>query len=143
MSLLTRLLRESARDTGRTAARELRTAVTQDPSRIHRHARVDPHWRRQEDGGAARLLPGELIDPGTRIGRWHGVDPRRPHDGWRSVWKAVGLVGWAGAVGGAWWLGHARSRGPLASVSELGRIGESLGASLDGFDGLEGVDGLE
>ncbi|MFP4149746.1 MAG: hypothetical protein ACLFV0_09675, partial [Nitriliruptoraceae bacterium] len=95
---------------------------------------------RLDAGGAARLTPQELIDPGRRVGRWHGVDPRRPHDGWRSVWKLLGLLGWAGAVGGAWWLGSSKGRGPLAAVAELDRLGEAVGAALDGFDALDGAD---
>ena len=134
MSHLSRLLRGVARDAGRSAVRDAQRAVTRDPARISRRARVDPHWRRLEDGGAARLAPDELIDPGRPVGRWHGVDPHRPQDGWRSVWKFAGLLGWAGAVGGAWWLGHSRGRGPLASVADLDRLGEAVGTALDGFD---------
>ncbi len=137
MGMLSNLLRDAAADAGRTAGRELGTAITRDPSRIVRRAHVDPHWRRREAGGAARLSPDELIAPGRPSGRWRVVDPHRPNDGWRSVWKLVGLLGWAGAVGGAWWLGSRRARGPLASVSELDRIGETLGAALDGFAELE------
>ena len=133
MGLLSNLLRDTAADVGRTAGRELGAAITRDPARITRRAHVDPHWRRREDGGAARLSPDELIVPGHPTGRWRAVDPHRPHEGWRSVWKLVGLLGWAGAVGGAWWLGSSRARGPLASVSELDRLGETLGAALDGF----------
>ena len=137
MSLLTKLLRETAADTSRIAGRRLGAAITRDPARITRRSHVDEHWRRREGEGAARLAHDELIVPGRPVGRWRGVDPHRPHDGWRSVWKLVGLVGWAGAVGGAWWLGSSRARGPLASVSELDRIGETVGAALDGFSELE------
>ncbi|MFO7778766.1 MAG: hypothetical protein R6V28_10460 [Nitriliruptoraceae bacterium] len=133
MSLSSNLLRQAASSAGRGAARELRSAVTQDPARTIKRAHVDPNWRRSEAGGAARLASDELISPGRPIGRWHGVDPHRPHDAWRSVWKLVGLVGWAGVVGGAWWLGSSRGRGPLAMVSELDRLGETVGAALDGF----------
>jgi hypothetical protein len=139
MGLATTLLRRSLAGAGRAASGELGRAVAADPRRISRGARVDPHWRRLEGGGAARLTPQELIDPGRRVGRWHGVDPRRPHDGWRSVWKLLGLLGWAGAVGGAWWLGSSKARGPLASVAELDRFGEAVGAALDGFDALDGT----
>lgn len=51
--------------------------------------------------------------------------------------KLAGLLGWAGAVGGAWWLGSSRGRGPLSSVAEIDRIGEAVGAALDGFSELE------
>lgn len=136
MGLLGSFVWDAVAGTGRTASRDLRRAVTADPARIHRRSHVDPHWRRREDGGAARLAPDELIAPGRPIGRWRGVDPRRPFDGWRSVWKLLGLLGWAGAVGGAWWLGSSRGRGPLAPVAELDRIGEAVGAALDGFDAL-------
>lgn len=136
MGLTSNLLRQTAASAGRRAGRELRVAVTQDPSRLRRRAHVDPHWRRSEDGGAARLAPDELIAPGRPIGRWHGVDPHRPHDAWRSIWKLTGLLGWAGAVGGAWWLGASRARGPLAAVSELDRLGDAVGAALEGFDEL-------
>ena len=137
MSQLTRFVRSSARDATRAAVRDAKRAVTRDPTRITRRTTVDPHWRRLEDGGAARLSPGELIAPGRPVGRWHGVDPHRPADGWRSVWKFAGLLGWAGAVGGAWWLGHSRERGPLAAVAQIDRIGESVGAAVAGFDELD------
>ncbi|TVR17022.1 MAG: hypothetical protein EA387_17175 [Nitriliruptor sp.] len=137
MGPLSKLLRDAAADAGRTTGRELRTVISRDPARISRRAHVDPHWRRHGDGAAARLAPDELIAPGRQIGRWRGVDPYRPYDGWQSVWKLVGLLGWAGIVAGAWWLGSSRGRGPLASVSELDRIGETLGAALDGFAELE------
>ncbi|MFP4234340.1 MAG: hypothetical protein ACLFUG_05365 [Nitriliruptoraceae bacterium] len=140
MSPTTPLLRRSLSGAGYLASGELRRALAADPRRIARGARVDPHWRRLDAGGAARLTPQELIDPGRRVGRWHGVDPRRPHDGWRSVWKLLGLLGWAGAVGGAWWLGSSKGRGPLAAVAELDRLGEAVGAALDGFDALDGAD---
>jgi len=140
MGLATTLLRRSLRGAGRVASGELSRAVAADPRRISRGAKVDPHWRRREAGGAARLTPQELIDPGRRVGHWHSVDPRRPHDGWRSVWKLAGLLGWAGAVGGAWWLGSSRSRGPLASVAELDQLGSVVGAALDGFDALDAAD---
>ncbi len=136
MSLATDLVRRAAAGAGRGAGRELHAALTQDPARTIRRAHVDPHWRRAEGGGAARLLSDELISPGRPIGRWHGVDPHRPNDAWRSVWKLAGLLGWAGAVGGAWWLGSSRGRGPLGAVSELDRIGETVGAALDGFSEL-------
>jgi len=136
MSHLSRLLRSAVADARRSAMRDLRRAVTRDPARITRRTTVDPHWRRRENGRAARLAHDELIAPGRAVGRWHGVDPHRPADGWRSVWKFAGLLGWAGAVGGAWWVGHSRGRGPLASVSELDRFGEAVGAALDGFDEL-------
>lgn len=136
MDLATDLVRRAAAGAGRGVGRELRVALTQDPARTIRRAHVDPHWRRAEEGGAARLLSNELISPGRPIGRWHGVDPHRPNHAWRSVWKLAGLLGWAGAVGGAWWLGSSRGRGPLAAVSELDRIGETVGAALDGFSEL-------
>jgi hypothetical protein len=141
MGLATTLLRRSLAGAGRAASGELGRATAADPRRISRGAHVDPHWRRHDGGGAARLTPQELIDPGRRVGRWHGVDPRRPHDGWRSIWKLAGLLGWAGAVGGAWWLGSSRGRGPLASVSELDRFGEAVGEALDGFAALDAADG--
>jgi hypothetical protein len=141
MGLATTLLRRSLAGAGRTASGEFGRALSDDPRRIARAAKVDPHWRRRESGGAARLTPQELIDPGRRIGHWRSVDPRRPHDGWRSVWKLAGLLGWAGAVGGAWWLGSARGRGPLASVGELDQFGSAVGAALDGFGALDAADG--
>ncbi|MEX2549757.1 MAG: hypothetical protein WD638_05995 [Nitriliruptoraceae bacterium] len=133
MAVRGRLLWQVARSTGRTAAREAGAAVGADPHRIRRSARLDPHWRRRDAGGAARLSSDELIVPAAGIGRWHGVDPHRPHDGWRSPWKLLGLLGWGGAVGAAWWLGSTRSRGPLAGVAELDRLGEAL----SGFDRVE------
>lgn len=136
MSLATNLLRQAAAGAGRGVGRELRTAVAQDPARTIQRAHVDPDWRRSEAGGAARLASDQLISVGRPIGRWHGVDPHRPHDEWRSVWKLAGLLGWAGVVGGAWWLGSSRGRGPLAAASELDRIGETVGAALDGFSEL-------
>jgi hypothetical protein len=133
MAVISRLLWQVARSTGRTAARDAGAAAGADPRRILKGARLDPHWRRQEGGGAARLAPDELIVPPVGIGRWHGVDPHRPHDGWRSVWKLFGLLGWGGAVGAAWWLGSRTGRGPLAGVAELDRLGEAL----NGFDRVE------
>jgi hypothetical protein len=137
MSVATNLLRQTAVGAGRGAGRELRLAMQQGRGGGNRRARVDPHWRRSEDGGAARLTPHELIAPGRPVGRWHGVDPHRPYDTWRAVGKFIGLLGWAGVVGGAWWLGSSHGRGPLAAVSELDRFGEAVGAALDGFSELQ------
>jgi len=136
MGLTSDLRRSTSSGARRRARRELRLALGKDPGRIRRRAHVDPHWRRLEDGGAARLAPAELIAPGRPIGRWHGIDPHRPLDGWRSISKVAGLLGWAGVVGGAWWLGASRGWGPLASVAELDRLGDTVGAALDGFSEL-------
>jgi hypothetical protein len=102
-----------------------------NPDRVAGRFRVDPDWRRLEDGYAARLGPGETIDVAQPVGRWRNVDPRRPEVGWQSLGKAAGLTMWAGAVGAAWWLGSSRGRGPLASVAELDRFGEAFSSSGD------------
>lgn len=133
----TNLLRQAAVGAGRGAGRELRVAMGHHRSYPTSRGQLDPHWRRSEGGLAARLTPDELIVPGRPIGRWHGIDPHRHHDTWRSVGKLAGLLGWAGVVGGAWWLGSSRGRGPLAAVSELDRFGEAVGAALDGFSAVE------
>lgn len=115
------------------AVRRLGGPLAERPAAQARRFGVDPDWRRQPDGHAARLGPRETIDVARPVGRWHGVDPRRPNAGWRSVWKWVGLAGWAGTVGTAWWLGSSRGRGPLAGVRELDHLGESVAAAIDGF----------
>ena len=125
--------RDLARLGGRAVVRRTGAALVSEPAKVARRTSVDPHWRRLEDGYAARLGPRETIVMSRPVGRWRKVDPRLPQDGWRSVWKLAGLVGWAGAVGTAWWLGSSRARGPLASVAELDRLGEAVGAALDGF----------
>ncbi len=137
MAVMTRLLwqatRTAGRTAGRTAARESGVAWGTDPHRIVRRTRIDPHWRRLEHGGAARLAADELIAPAAGVGRWHGADPHRPQDGWRSIWKVLGLLGWGGVVGTAWWLGSSKGRGPLAGVGELDHLGEAIDAAMDGF----------
>ncbi len=125
------------RKAGRAAGRQLRRPLVETPATQARRLQVDPHWRRHEDGYAARLGPRQTIDVARPVGRWRRVDPHRPNDAWRSVWKWAGLLGWAGTVGAAWWLGSSRGRGPLASVGELDRLGETVGAAIEGFDELE------
>ena len=75
--------------------------------------RVDPHWRNTHGGLAVRLDARTTIDVAAPVGRWREVDPRRPHDTWRSIGKAAGLAGWMVAVAGGWWLGSSRGGGPL------------------------------
>lgn len=98
--------------------------------------RIDPHWRRLEDGRAARLRADELLVNLRPKGRWRRVDPHRTDDGWRSWARLSGFLGWAGVVGVAWWLGASRERGPLAPVARLDEIGSTLAARVDGFDTL-------
>ncbi len=129
--------REVLRRGGRLTRRVVSDALADDAASQARRMRIDPHWRRLEDGYAARLGPRDTIDVKRPVGHWRSVDPRRPHHGWRSVWKFVGLVGWAGAVGTAWWVGSSRGRGPLAGVRELDHLGDSVGAAIDGFGSLE------
>ncbi len=116
---------------GRAVARRAGSSVRATPDRVAGRFEVDPHWRRLEDGYAARLGPRETIDVGQPVGRWRDVDPRRPQDGWQSLGKFAGLTMWGGVVGAAWWLGSSRGRGPLASVAELDRFGEALSSSGD------------
>lgn len=97
---------------GRRFAREARPR----PDALRR-MRVDPDWRRIEEGRAARLGPDRTIAV-TRRHRWRRHDPLRVEVGWWALWRTVGLGLWAGAVGGAWWLGRSRGRGPLATLRE-------------------------
>ena len=130
--------REVLRRGGRLTRRVVSDALADDEASQARRMRVDPHWRRLEDGGyAARLGPRDTIDVKRPVGHWRSVDPRRPHHGWRSIWKFVGLAGWAGAVGTAWWVGSSRGRGPLAGVRELDHLGDDVGAAIEGFDSLQ------
>jgi hypothetical protein len=119
---------------GRAAARRAGSAISPTPREVARRTHVDPHWRRLEDGNAARLGPRETIAVARPVGRWRKVDPRLPQDRWQSLGKAAGLGMWAGAVGVAWWVGSSRGRGPLSSVAHLDRFGDAL--SFPGGDGL-------
>ena len=69
------------------------------PDRVAGRFGVDPHWRRLEDGYAARLGPRDTIDIARPAGRWRKVDPRRPQVGWQALGKAVGLTMWAASLG--------------------------------------------
>jgi hypothetical protein len=111
---------------GRALARRAGSSVRATPEQVARRTHVDPHWRRLEDGYAARLGPRETIAVSRQVGRWRKVDPRRPQDGWQALGKVAGLSMWAGAVGVAWWVGSSRGRGPLSSVAELDRFGEAI-----------------
>ena len=112
---------------GRAVARRAGSSVRATPHQVARRSRVDPHWRRLEDGYAARLGPRETIDVARPVGRWRRIDPREPQVGWQALGKAAGLTLWAGAVGVAWWLGSSRGRGPLSSVADLDHFGDALG----------------
>ena len=101
----------------RAAGRGLVDASRGDERALGRRFRVDEDWRRIEDGRAVRLGPDTTISV-TPVGRWRRVDPLVPSEGWRRPWKAVGLLAWAATVGGAWWLGASRGRGPLASLHD-------------------------
>jgi hypothetical protein len=94
-----------------------REGTRRDPTRLKRRMRPDPHWREPLDGAAPRLDPRSRIEV-TRTGRFREIDPYRTVDGWRDGWKVVGFLGWAAAVGTAWWLGSSRGRGPLAILAE-------------------------
>ena len=110
--------RTVAKTAGKAVARGLTGVVIADPRTVRRRTKVDPQWRRLEDGYAPRLAPHTTIDVARPVGRWRHVDPRLPQDEWQSLWKAVGLGVWAGAVGIAWWLGSSRGRGPLQMLQD-------------------------
>lgn len=76
--------------------------------------RIDPDWRRVEDGRAARLGPHERIDLRGH-GRFADRDPGQVVVGWRSAGRAGGLLAWLGAVAASWWLGG-WGRGPLSDA---------------------------
>lgn len=101
----------------RAASRGLAAATRPETRAFERRFQVDEDWRRTEDGRAVRLDPDTTIAV-TPVGRWRRVDPLVPSDGWRRPWKAVGLAAWAAAIGGAWWLGSSRGRGPLAALHD-------------------------
>lgn len=105
----------------RTAWRGVRQVWGQgtrrDPTHIRRRMRLDPNWREPLDGAAPRLDHRSRIEV-TRVGRFREIDPYRTAEGWRDGWKVVGFLGWAAAVGAAWWLGSSRGRGPLAILAE-------------------------
>jgi hypothetical protein len=111
---------------GRAVVRRAGSSVRATPAEVARRSRVDPHWRRLEDGYAARLGPRDTIDVARPVGRWRKVDPRRPQVGWQALGKAAGLTMWAGVVGVAWWIGSSRGRGPLSGLAELDRFGEAI-----------------
>jgi hypothetical protein len=119
---------------GRAVVRRAGSSVRATPQQVARRTHVDPHWRRLEDGHAARLGPRETIAVSHQVGRWRKVDPRRPQDGWQALGKVAGLGMWAGAVGVAWWVGSSRGRGPLSSVAELDRFGEAIRFPGDDMD---------
>jgi hypothetical protein len=110
--------REVIRLARRTATREVLVRLRGEPTVLDEEFRVDPDWRRVEDGSAARLDPRTTIDVAEPVGRWQGVDPRVANEGWRSPWKAVGLGMWMTAVGVSGWLGWRRGRGPLAALRD-------------------------
>lgn len=105
----------------RTAWRGFRGAVRygtrRDPLRVERRMRPDPYWQEPVDGAAPRLDPHTRIEV-TRLGRFHETDPYRTAEGWRDPWRTVGLLGWAAAVGTAWWFGTSKGRGPLRILAE-------------------------
>jgi hypothetical protein len=108
--------RQAIRFAGRAAAREAATRLRGEPKFVHDVFRVDPDWRRIEDGHAARLDARTTIDVAKPVGRWAAVDPLAANEAWRSPWKAVGLGVWLAAVGTSTWLGWRRGRGPLAAL---------------------------
>jgi hypothetical protein len=118
--------RTVAMTAGRAVVRRAGSSVRATPAQVARRSRVDPHWRRLEDGHAARLGPRDTIGVTRPVGRWRKVDPRVPDVGWQALGKAAGLTLWAGTVGVAWWVGSSRGRGPLSSVAELDRFGEAI-----------------
>ena len=126
------VVRRVARPAVRAAMRTGRTVAT-DPARAAARIRVDPQWRRIEDGYAARLGPHETISVQRPVGHWRRVDPTRPASMKRLAFKAAGLGLWASAVAVTWWIGSSRRRGPLASVADVGRIGETVGEAVKGF----------
>lgn len=119
------------RRAGRATVATVRVAAAGASERAVRRTRVDPDWRRvDEHGRAAKLAPHQTIDVRKPVGRWRGIDPRRPRPVTGVVVKLAALGLWAGAVGGAWWLGARKRRGPLASVAELDQLGQTLGDAI-------------
>jgi hypothetical protein len=107
----------AARTAWRATRRGLGGATRRDPTRLRRQLRPDPNWREPLDGAAPRLRPDQRIEV-TRVSRFRQIDPYRTVEGWRDVWRLVGLAGWAAAVAAAWWLGSSRGKGPLAILAE-------------------------
>jgi hypothetical protein len=107
------LVRRGLLFAGRRLAREARPEADALRGRV----RVDPDWRRVEDGHAARLSPAQTISV-TRKRSWRRHDPLKVDPGWAEPWQALGVGMWATAVGAAWWLGSRRGRGPLAGLHE-------------------------
>jgi hypothetical protein len=105
----------------------LTLAFAPEPRRIADRVRVDEHWRRHElDGRAPRLGARETIRVGRPVGRWRGVDPLVPFDGWRRPWKWAGLGLWAGVAGSLGFLGWKTGRGPLGGLGRLDEFGDAL-----------------
>lgn len=118
------------------AARLVAAAGRTDDRQLARRRRVDPDWRRADDG-PARLGPRQTIDVRRSVGRFRARDPRQVHRGFAAPGKVAGLALWAGVVGGAWWLGSSRGRGPLAGAAHLDAFGSAL--RRDGGEAPSGV----
>jgi hypothetical protein len=97
------------------AGRRLLIEARPDAHALRGRVRVDPEWRRTDDGRAARLGPTRTIEV-TRKRSWRARDPLRVEPGWWAAWQALGLGLWAGAVGLAWWRGSRHGRGPLSGL---------------------------
>lgn len=100
----------------RAAARAVVSrAIGRDPQRLRRRLHVVEDWQERDGEEPARLGPRETISV-TRVGHWRQVDPRVTAEGWRDIGRWLGVLGWAAAIGAAWWLGSSRGRGPLAGA---------------------------
>ena len=107
------IARRAAGAAGRRLAEEAQPSADVLRGRL----RVDPDWRRVEDGRAARLGVHDTIEV-TRRRSWRSRDPLVVEPGWLAPWKALGLGLWAAAVGLAWWQGSQHGRGPLSPLAD-------------------------
>jgi hypothetical protein len=116
-----------ARRVAGMAGRRLLREARPDADALRGRMRVDPDWRRLDDGRAARLGPARTIEV-TRKRTWRAHDPLRVEPGWWAPWQALGFGMWAGVVGLAWWQGSRHGRGPLADLHEPWEPWDSWGS---------------
>jgi hypothetical protein len=109
--------RQVVRYAWRATASRTRDVCAADPEVLRREYRVDPDWRRVENGLAARLDARTTIRMDRVHGPWAEVDPLAVHDGWRRPWAAVGLLTWVAIVGAQGYRGWRRGTGPLGALS--------------------------
>ncbi|MCC5948426.1 MAG: hypothetical protein JJT89_08210 [Nitriliruptoraceae bacterium] len=127
----------------RVAAGRLARAWLAEPDRIERRIEVDPHWRRIEDGYAARLGPHQTIAPSALSRPGTRVDVLQPYDGWRRPWAWAGLGLWVGVAGAIGVLGWKAGRGPLEQLAHLDEFGSAI-TGVGGFGDADlGVDDRE